>query len=692
MDYTFEHPLFDDYPDPVFTLDLKGKFTSVNKALVRLAECSREELLQMTFDAFVDAENIGKVSDIFQNASKGEIQNFEAEVVSAKGTPLTLCITNIPIVSNGIVKGVYAIAQDIADQKKTEQKLAEYNHRISAILESITDAFFAVDKNWIVTYWNREAVRLLDTPRKEIVGKNLWEVFEDARPLKFYDEYHIAMIEQISRRFEEYYPAADLWVEVSAYPSPDGLSVYFRDITGRKNAENQLKIEKERYHTLFNLSPLPQWVYEVESLKFLDVNAAAIKHYGYSRKEFLSLTLRDIRPLDELKSFEKTLNVGIRDKSFHQSLVRHLKKNGEIIIVKAKGNHVTYEDKNARLVVAVDETEKIGAIRSLEASEKRFKALVQDGSDLIAILDNNGNYSYVSPTSKSVLGIEDSALINRNILSFIHEEDKKLFAGSLLHIKPGQHVKIPPLRFKDEDGNYRWIETIITDMSDDPAISGIIANSRDVTQRIVDNMKTKESIDRLDILSKATTDAIWDWNFLTDDLIWNNALATNYGYPELRYSMQWWYDNLHPDDSTQVIEQLDTMIKNRETNMTFEYRFRCYDGTYKDVLDRAFVIFNNEGEPIRMIGSLQDISERNNYIRSIEDQNRRLREIAWVQSHVVRAPLSRIMGLTKLIFDKNTSDELKKELLTHLDTSAEELDEIIRDIIKKSEEINLLES
>ncbi len=690
MDYTFEHPLFDDYPDPVFSLDLKGKFISVNKALVRLAEASEKEVLKMKFDAFVPAEHLDQISGIFQKTIKGEIQVFEAEVVSAKGTPLTLCITNIPIVSSGLVTGVYAIAQDITEQKKTRQKLDEYNHRLSSIMESITDAFFAVDENWIVTYWNQEAVRLVGKPREEIVGKNLWEVFEVARSLRFFEEYHKTVSEQVSRRFEEYYPPSELWLEVSAFPSPDGLSVYFRDITDRKKAEHQLTIEKERYQSLFNLSPLPQWVYDVETLRFLDVNTAAIEHYGYSKEEFLSMTLKDIRPYDDVKALEKIRATDVKAKCFHQSQVRHMKKSGELILVKIQSNSVSYGDKNARLVLAVDETDKARARQSLEASEQRFRALVQDGSDLIAILDRDGNYTYVSPTSKSVLGTEYNLLINQNILSFIHADDKQLFAGKLLLIEPGQHVKIPPIRFKDGEGNYRWIETIITDMSDDPAIAGIIANSRDVTQRILNDMKTKESIDRFDIVSKATTDAIWDWNFVTDDLLWNKALATNFGYPEARYPMQWWYDNIHPTDLPAVVEKLEKVIKNRESNMIFEYRFRCYDGTYKDVLDRAFVVFNKDGEPIRMIGSLQDISERNNYIRSIEEQNRRLRDIAWIQSHIVRAPLSRIMGLTKLISDERTDEDFRKELLSHLDTSAEELDNIIRDIVKKSEEISFL--
>ncbi len=617
MDYTFQHPLFDDYPDPVFSLDLKGNFTSVNKALVRLAECSKEELLNRPFRAFVPPENLDKISNIFHNATGGEIQNFEADVVSAKGTPRTLCITNIPIVSGGSVTGVYGIAQDITEQKKTEDKLRQYHHQVSTILESITDAFFAVDKNWIVTYWNQEAVRLIDVPTDKIVGRNLWEVFNEAVPLKFYDEYHTAMDEHISRRFEEYFPPLNLWLDVSAYPSADGLSVYFKDVTQRKLAENQLKIEKERYQELFNMSPLPQWVYDLKTLSFLDVNTAAIQHYGYSRNEFLSMTIKDIRPPEDVQRLEELLKTDVTRAFFYQTGVTHIKKSGEHIIVKIEGNLVTYEGRSARLVLAVDETEKVKALESLAASEQRFKSLVQDGSDLIAILDIEGYYSYVSPTSKSVLGMEYSSLLHQNIFSFIHDDDKELLANKILHIDQRQSIKVPPYRFKDGEGSYRWIETIITDMSGDPAIGGIVTNSRDVTQRILDQIKTEESIERFNTVSKATSDAIWDWDFLTGQVIWNKGLTGIFGHKQTSTTHRWWYQHVHPEDIHYVTEKLDVLIKTKESKMMTEYRFRCQDGTYKNVLDRAFLIFNEDGEPVRMIGSMQDISDRVRYIRSL---------------------------------------------------------------------------
>lgn len=111
----------------------------------------------------------------------------------------------------------------------------------NTILESIGDCFFAVNHDWTVTYWNHKAEEVLGMPRERILGENLWDLYEDAISLEFYTQYHKAVREQLSVHFEEYYPTLEKWFEVSAYPSNIGLSVFFKDITERKETEDKLR-------------------------------------------------------------------------------------------------------------------------------------------------------------------------------------------------------------------------------------------------------------------------------------------------------------------------------------------------------------------------------------------------------------------------------------------------------------------
>ncbi len=146
--------------------------------------------------------------------------------------------------SEGKVRTLRTITSNLAvaiERSKEEKERQLLLDEKNTILESIGDAFFAVDLEWTVTYWNNKAEEILGMPREKILGENLWDLYEDAKSLEFYTQYHQAVEKQIDVHFEEYYPTLEIWFEVSAYPSSLGLSVFFKDITERKKANERMK-------------------------------------------------------------------------------------------------------------------------------------------------------------------------------------------------------------------------------------------------------------------------------------------------------------------------------------------------------------------------------------------------------------------------------------------------------------------
>jgi len=118
-----------------------------------------------------------------------------------------------------------------------------------AVLERVSDAFFALDTDWRFTYLNDQAEELLDRDRDDLLGESVWETFEPAVGTTFYDEYHEAMAEQEPTSFVEYYEPLSTWFEVSAYPSETGLSVYFRDVSERKDREQELRRRARQFES-----------------------------------------------------------------------------------------------------------------------------------------------------------------------------------------------------------------------------------------------------------------------------------------------------------------------------------------------------------------------------------------------------------------------------------------------------------
>ncbi|GAB2999956.1 PAS domain S-box protein [Cyclobacterium sediminis] len=132
------------------------------------------------------------------------------------------------------------INYDVTEEEVYKKELERVNREREEILGSITDGFFSVDKDWVVTYWNKAAEKILQKPREEIVGRNVWEVYGDAIDLKFFKEYAITMETGEQRQFVEYYPGKDIWLEISSFPKENGIVVYFKNITARIRQHQKL--------------------------------------------------------------------------------------------------------------------------------------------------------------------------------------------------------------------------------------------------------------------------------------------------------------------------------------------------------------------------------------------------------------------------------------------------------------------
>ena len=299
--------------------------------------------------------------------------DFETQIITFKDNVKWVRVIGEPEFLEGKCIRIRGSFQDIDLRRKSEIAAETLLRERNTILESIGDAFFAVDKNWVVTYWNHVAEKVLGKSRSTMVNHMLWDVFFDAIGSHSYQQYHMAIRTNSVVHFEDFYPPLQKWYGVSVYPSELGLSVYFKDITEKKASEALLIESEQRYSELFQLSPLPKWVFDVQTLEFLDVNQAAINHYGYTREEFLNMTIRDIRPQEELGAFEKVLgNSELRPHFVQQGVFIHRKKSGELIKVEIQSNYISYTGRTAKIIIANDVTRQLAYIEAVEMQNKKL--------------------------------------------------------------------------------------------------------------------------------------------------------------------------------------------------------------------------------------------------------------------------------------------------------------------------------
>lgn len=154
-------------------------------------------------------------------------------------------------------------------------------------------------------------------------------------------------------------------------------------------------------------------------------------------------------------------------------------------------------------------------------------------------------------------------------------------------------------------------------------------NSRILEKIKSNNNEIKESNEKYDIVSKATSDTIWDWKIQEDTITWNKGIETIFGYTqeEVGNNSAWWFDKIHPEDSIKMSVKLYSFIEQKSEKWQDQYRFRCADNTYKYVLDRGFLLKDKKGRALRMIGAIQDITKQKK-----EEENLKLLETVVTQT------------------------------------------------------------
>lgn len=143
----------------------------------------------------------------------------------------------------------------------------------------------------------------------------------------------------------------------------------------RKKIQTQIQISEAKYRNLFQLSPLPMWVYDLDTLYFLSINDAAIKYYGYTEKEFLGMTIKDIRPIEDVPALELVIDETRQKNAHYTGSWRHLRKNGQIINVEIQSKSIEFDGRKARLILAIDVSERYQYINTIESQNSKLRAI-----------------------------------------------------------------------------------------------------------------------------------------------------------------------------------------------------------------------------------------------------------------------------------------------------------------------------
>jgi len=285
------------------------------------------------------------------------------------------CIGDADKIENKVVR-IYGSFQDIDKQKRTELAVQDVLTEKEEILESIGDVFYAVDQNWKVTYWNKEAEVILGKSRQSILLKNLWEVLGENG--YYYNHYKRAIEKDRQVQFEDYFPKLDKWFEINAYPSKNGLSVFFTDISKIKRAEKTLKESNDRFELAALATNDSIWDWDITSNKTRRAGSGFERIFGY-RAEIIDLNLdlwsSRVHPEDlerVIKSKNNILEKRLKD--FWTCEYRFKKKNGKYANVIDRG-YIVRDDQGKAIRM-------IGATTDITSQKQYEESLIRVNDQL----------------------------------------------------------------------------------------------------------------------------------------------------------------------------------------------------------------------------------------------------------------------------------------------------------------------
>lgn len=451
----------------------------------------------------------------------------------------------------------------------------------------------------------------------------------------------------------------------------------------------------DEYLALFNHSPIPKWLFDIETLDFILVNDAACTTYGYSQEEFLSMNLIDIRPEEDIKIMEDVLLSSLDDGSYPKSIIlNHKKKSGEIIKVKIEAKYVNYKGKKVKLVYAIDLTKELTIQKNLKVANSKLQLA-----------------SEIAKLGHWTVDLSSSEIQWSDEVYKIFEVNPKTFELSVASIKncfhPDEQLDFNPnylAKFKDNSiienerrivtssGKIKWVlirQYLIKDANGKlTRLDGIFL---DITKIKLHEKEISESNERFKIITKATIEAIMDWDIVNDTVIWGDGFNSIFGYDISVNNNNLWSNNIHPEDREKVLKDLNnTQNDPSKEYFSAEFRFLKANGTICYVKHKGIFIRDKNGKAIREIAAMIDITETLEKLHKIETQNKILKEISWMQSHAVRAPLSNIMGLVSLLKDNMNSGIKDDKIIDYILDSADKLDVVVKDIVKKTNDIDTL--
>ena len=664
-------------PDFIYTFDLAGRFTYVSPALLNLLQKTSDEALGKNFFELDYPTDLATrlQQQIQQVIATRQPLRDETPYTSAIGMRAYEYIF-VPLLDvNGAVNAVAGVTRDITDvsdelrlRKRAEQALRQSEKEAQNILESIAEAFFALDENWQFSYINPSAETLLDRTPGDLVGKNLWEEYPGLISNELAQIYWSAMRDGVAASMTAFYPDHDRWYEVRSYPAPNGITVYFRNVSEQIQTAATLRQSEERYRTLFESIDEGFCIIEVlfdendtpsasgsalraSDYRFLEINPTFEQQAGL--QQAVGKTVRQLVPdLEDhwIQIYGQVALTGEPARFENGSLAMnrwfdvYACRIGEpegrkvAIVFKDISERKRAEELSRRTAelnafrvsltdalrpladpVEIQATasrvlgEYLGANRVVYFEVRGADYVVErdyvNGAEALA-----GNYPVDSFGSKLLAAYRTGRAVSASNVEAdpnLSPDQRAAYAA----IQIGAYIGIPLVKRGElvagmavhTSGSRAWTP-------DEVSLAEEVAERTwAAVERARVEAALRDSENRFRMAIEAAQLGTWDWNLITDQLILDQGCKAMYGLPpEALCSIEVFFAGLHPDDRERIEQQVQVAL-NPASSGKYDVEYRTIgiqDGVERWIAARGQVYFDAADNPQRFVGTVLNITEQ----------------------------------------------------------------------------------
>jgi PAS domain S-box-containing protein len=483
--------------------------------------------------------------------------------------------------------------------------------QLNEVLESISDAFYSLDRDWRFTYVNKHALTLWRKTPEELLGRMIWDVFPFARGTESFVRMHAAMDDRRPASYESYSAFLGNWVNVNLYPTEHGLSVFFQDITDRKRIERALTESEEQFRATFELASIGMVQADPGSGHFLRVNRKFCAITGFTAAELVGRRFSDItHPDDRERDWEVFQRAVQGETPDYRSEKRYVRKDGAVVWVRV--NAAILRDAGGRphrtVAVIEDVSERVLAERALRESRSdlaRAQQVAHTGSWRLNVARNELTWS---EENHRIFGIPPGVPLTYDaFLATVHPDDRDRVDRTWRAALQGEPYDIEHRIVVGEE--VRWVrERAELELDASGLVLGGFGTTQDITARKAGEQALRQSERWWHELADAMPQLVWTAG--PDGTVdYFNRRREEYSGQRQEPDGTWqWAEAIHPDDVRRTVEAWGRATA---TGGMYEitHRIRCRDGSFRWLLTRGVPLPDASGRVIKWFGTSTDIHE-----------------------------------------------------------------------------------